>query len=323
MILQNVDSYRVMEPLFEGVRIILSYLGESYSPEYIQGVSGAGFVIAGGCASRPTCVYNMWTTDFIRYMGYEITEYPCVDKDGNTLAGEFIAAVRRSVDEGKPALVWNAFTNLEWDVVCGYDEAQEQFIGRGSYLGAESRESWNRAAQAEIVMGAILFGEKQRAFDTERAELDSLRFAVGHARKTTAPENPPETMEGIQFYRRWADDFAHEGRARITADAYCHQVYAFARKAVVGYLREIAPKYETTVGDALTEAAAFFEQECECLSESFPYISWWSPEGVDEERSQKVAPILAKAAEFYEKGIECIEKALAVMERKEKELSRA
>jgi hypothetical protein len=100
MILQNVGHYRVMEPLFEGLRVILSYLD----------------------------------------------------------------AVRRSIDAGRPALVWNAFTSMEWDVVCGYDDEEKQFIGRGSYTSWDAeydRAPWNRAAEAEISFGAIVIGEKK------------------------------------------------------------------------------------------------------------------------------------------------------------------
>ena len=49
MILQCVDRYRVVEPLFEGIRVILSYRGENYSPAYVQGISGAAFRVAGIC----------------------------------------------------------------------------------------------------------------------------------------------------------------------------------------------------------------------------------------------------------------------------------
>ena len=49
MILENVDRYRVIEAMVEGVRVILNYRGEPYSPAYFQGISGAAFHIAGIC----------------------------------------------------------------------------------------------------------------------------------------------------------------------------------------------------------------------------------------------------------------------------------
>jgi len=49
IILPGVDRYQVREAMFEGVRVILSYRGEPYTPAYIQGISGAAFRVAGIC----------------------------------------------------------------------------------------------------------------------------------------------------------------------------------------------------------------------------------------------------------------------------------
>lgn len=311
MIIQHVSKYHVCEPLFEGFRIILSHLGEKYTPEYIQGISGAAFKIAGGCPSRPTCIYTMWTTDFIKFMGYEATEYPCFDKDGKDISDKMIDAVKRQIDCGKPALVWNAFTNAEWDVVCGYDTEQEQFIGRGSYIESDeyAREPWNRAVTCDIAptFGAIIIGEKKYVFNERKAEIDSLAKAIKHARTAATPE---ECIEGIQFYKKWANEYSHHGKERDAADAYCFQVYSSTRKAAVSYLQEISAKYEKPVNDMLMNASKWFEREVKCLKSASPYLSWESPWGVNEERSKKVAPILSKAATCYENAIGCMEKAL-------------
>lgn len=308
MILENVDIYRVCEPLFEGARVVLSYLGEKYTPQYIQGISGAGFKIAGGCPSRPTCIYTMWTSDFIRYLGYEVIEYPCADAQENE---KMIEAVKRQIDSGKPALVWHALTNAEWDVVCGYDEENKQFIGRGTYRGTDGydRENWDRAANCDVCppLGAIIIGDKVSALDERKAETDSLQEAVRHAR-TTVPIK--DSIEGIQFYRKWAEEYSQPGKDKGLADAYCHGVYLSARTAVVGYLREIAPKYSGEARSLLLKAADWFGHETEQLTQAGHYISWNSPWGVDEERSKNTAPILKEAAGYYEKAIECIEQAL-------------
>jgi len=49
IILPGVDRYQVREAMFEGVRVILSYRGEPYTPAYFQGISGAAFRIVGIC----------------------------------------------------------------------------------------------------------------------------------------------------------------------------------------------------------------------------------------------------------------------------------
>jgi AraC family transcriptional regulator len=60
MVLLNIDKYRYYDPLFEGARIILNNRGEKFTPEYIQGISGAAFKIAGGCPSCLTSIYGKW-----------------------------------------------------------------------------------------------------------------------------------------------------------------------------------------------------------------------------------------------------------------------
>ena len=312
MVLVNVDRYRYTDPLFEGVRIVLSSMGEKYSPEYIQGISGAAFKIAGGCPSRPTCICDRWTPDFLRYLGYEIIELPCYDQEGKDITESMIEGVKGHIDCGKPALVWHAFTNAEWDVVCGYDEDAKQFIGRGSYLGVDDyhREPWNRASTCDVALsfGAILINKRIAPLNEREAEIASLRAAVKHARQELIEGEA--LGEGIKFYKRWAEEYSKEGKERGAADAYCYDVYSSVRKAAVVYLREIGYKYGGSIFENLQFAALNFEHEVELLAKARPYLSWESPWGVNEERSVKLAPILKEAAESYEKGIQYIEASL-------------
>ena len=310
MVLQNVDRYRVTEPLFEGVRIIFNHMGELYTPAYIQGISGSAFRISGGCPSRPTCFFTRWTSDFIRYMGYEAVAYPCASDDGNDLSAAMIDAVKAQINQGRPVLVWHAFTSMEWDVVCGYDEEQRQFIGRGSYKGMTEyeRESWDRPGTAEIPMGAIAIGGKKFTPDSAKLETEALREAVKNARKTT--ESPiPHEQEGLQFYRYWAEAYRSGSKERDAADAYCHEVYTSARQAGIDFLKEIAPRHRGREA-ALLNAASCFSREVDALERSRPYLSWDSPWGVDAERNRAVAPLLAEAAEWYEEGIKCLEQGI-------------
>ena len=53
MILKGVDHYRVCEAMFEGMRVIMSYRGEAYSPAYIQGTVGRSVPHRGHLPVRP------------------------------------------------------------------------------------------------------------------------------------------------------------------------------------------------------------------------------------------------------------------------------
>lgn len=322
-ILKNVEAYKVCEPLFEGVRVIMSYLGEQYSPHYIQGISGAAFRVATGCPSRPTCCYQMWTTELIKLLGYEYKEYSCTGPNGENLIDEMIAAVREQIDAGRPALVWHAMTNAEWDVVSGYDEENGLFYGRGSYQGFEGSdyhiEPWDRAAKAVeicLAFGAVIIGEKIGSLDARKAEIVALSDAVAHAR--TVKESPEEggwySYEGIQCLRKWAEAYSNPGKEREHADAYCFQVYHSTHSTAAGFLREIACHYSEAAEKLLLKAADYMEEEAMAFKSCAPYLWWDSPWGVDEERSRTVAPLLSQVADLYEKAVENIEKALKVIE---------
>jgi len=318
-ILNNVEPYKVKEPLFEGVRVILTYLGETYSPEYIQGISGAAFRVATGCPSRPTCCMMMWTTDLIKLLGYEYQEYPCYGPNGKNLTDEMIAAIREQIDAGRPALVWHAMTSAEWDVVCGYDEEISIFYGRGSYWGEEIRayhtEPWDRAEKAlEIcpAYGAVLIGNKKEKFAEKSAEINALSDAVAHAR--TVKDKPEESgwyaYEGIQSLKKWSEAYSNPGKDRDLTDAYCFDIYHSTHAAAPGFLREIACHYPKSTEKLLLKAADYMEEEAKTFQSCAPHLGWKSPWGVNEERSKAVAPILANTAELYEKAIECIEQGL-------------
>jgi AraC-like DNA-binding protein len=312
MVLLNIDKYRYYDPLFEGARIILNNRGEKFTPEYIQGISGSAFKIAGGCPSCPTSIYDKWPHKFIRYLGYETKHYPCFDKNGKDVTDIMIEAVKKSIDDGKPALVWNAFSVAEYDVVCGYDNEAKHFVGRCALKGNDDyvREPWHRAKTCDCapVLGAIVIGEKISDFDAKEAEIQSVINAVKHARKES-------DNEGIAFYRKWADEYFKKGKERGVSDAYCYDVYSSVRKAAAVYLHELGYSYDGAVSDCFHYAAASFERESNELENARPYLSWESPWGIDEKRSKNLAPILFEAAQHYEKAIEYLEKILKLLNR--------
>jgi hypothetical protein len=307
--LQNIGAFRYHDPLFESVRVALNAMGETYTPEYIQGISGAAFKIATGCPSRPTCVHDGWPAEFLKYLGYEIEEHPCFDADKNDITDKMVEAVKRHIDAGKPALVWHAFTEYEWDVVAGYDNEARQFIGCGAYKGLDdyARAPWDRAKNA-FGFGAILIGKRIAGLDERAAELRSIENTIKHARHVRTEDQAAWDFVGVECYKKWAAKYAAEGAARDQADLYCHMVYSSVRKAGVGYLREIAPKYDDETAGHLRAAADCFEREAGFLEDARPFLGLNSLEGVDEERSKKLAPLLAQAADAYEKAIEHLEK---------------
>ena len=172
MVIEGIDHYRVVDPLFECVRIVLAHRGDGYSPAYIQGISGTAFRIAGPCPCAPTCSLAMSTPELVALLGYQAEHISLADEgiDPQAEVHALIARVKDEVRAGRPAIVWHAFTNAEWDVVCGFDVASKEFIGRGSYLGVDEYARAEEARTATCVdicppLGALIVGDKLGPLD--------------------------------------------------------------------------------------------------------------------------------------------------------------
>ena len=252
VILESVDRYRVFEPLFEGVRVILSHRGEKHTPAYLQGISGAAFRIGGPCPCAPTCEYAMSADDLIRMLGYECEHRALFaeGKEPEELYPPVLARVKEEIRAGRPVLVWNAFTVAEFDVVCGFDEEKRELIGRGSYKGLdgyatapETRPTEHDVAPAA---GAIFIGKKVKEFDARAAEIAALKEAVAHARGSSAKLTALPTGLACYPCHRIHQDMTfctvhnETGAAACQAAATAEEVAGYALQWIRGELLEAA-----------------------------------------------------------------------------------
>ncbi len=319
MIIENVDRFRVSEPLFEGARVVLSFLGEQYSPAYIQGISGAAFRIAGPCPCAPDCSSQMGTKDLLKLVGREYTENILGWKDDIEDAKRNMAAlipkIKDSIRARRPVLLWYAFVDTAYEVVVGFDDAEGVFLGRHAFQGPDegfARAKQTRAEEAAAIcpaFGAIFIGEKVGALDARAAETAALKEAVRHAHDATKPGLPAH--EGLATYDNWVEKFRHPDAKREAGDSYCSQIYCSTHRAAGAFLTEISPKYPRAAED-LAKAAAEFTAEADALEQAAGLVGWQSPE-LDPERNAKVWPLLARAREHYAAGIALIERALPLL----------
>jgi hypothetical protein len=236
IVLEGVDRYQIIEPVFECVRVVLSYLGETYSPAYIQGISGAAFRIAGICPCAPTCSTAMWTDALVDLLGFEIQHHKLTDSvpdfdwdqlqplaqlyeaNGNVLppaesleqaeqrtmcaqVNAIIEAVKSEIRAGRPAIVWHAFTFAEFDVVAGFDESIGSFYGRGSYAGAE--DGYAEAPCGRMVTAAYVGGQPSAITVGERVRPFDARSAevstLQEAVRHARSQNNADTIGGEQW----------------------------------------------------------------------------------------------------------------------------
>jgi len=253
--IEGIEPYRVTDPVFEGVRLILASRGERYTPEYVQGISGSAFRIGGICPCAPTCENAMWPQQRLRLLGYEF-EHVKIEGEGEALkesTRKAVARVKQEIDAGRAALVWHGFTNAEWDVVYGVDAEKKQFLGRGSYAGndkpfaAADETRTGQCGEICCPAGVVLIGRKTAELDAAKAELAALQEAVRHARDHKNVDKLGGEkwvmLAGIACYDRRIADFRKPDKKREVGDAYCYGVYRSTHAAAAGFLREIAPKH--------------------------------------------------------------------------------
>lgn len=328
VVLTNVDRYRVMEPVAECVRVALAQRGEIYSPAYLQGISGAAFRVGGPCPCAPTCNDVMEPVALLRLLGYGaealLLSSPGVDVEPGVR--RVVARVKEEVRAGRPVIVWHAFTNYEWDVVCGFDEETKQFLGRGSYQGVDELAT---AAEGRMAGGsdvrpdmAVIVGEKTGAYNARTAELTALEDAVRHAHapkdqflaERAGHELPWRFRRGLACYEGWISRFiADPRRIPDAGDRYCLGIYRSTHRAAAEFLRELVPKYPE-VASHFGAAAARFEAEADALDGFYQLCGGWAGwQEPDAAKAAQAAKLLKAARNEYAAGIGEIEKALGVI----------
>jgi hypothetical protein len=323
VVVPNMDRFRVREPNFEGVRIVVDFLGETYSPAYIQGISGAAFRFGGPCPCAPNCSTQMSTTDLIKLLGYEYTESILgwtgdVDDAKRNMA-ELIPRIRESVRAGRPVLLWYGFADTAYEVVTGFDDAEGVFLGYHLHQGPDeepARAKQDRAQECAAMcpaLGAIFIGKKTGTLDATAAEVAALKEAVRHARdRDVVSRAGRPDMNGLMAYDRWAAKFRDPGAKRNAGDSHCYFVYRSTHRAAGEFLREIASHYPKAA-DLLGKAAGEFTAEATVLDQAEPLLAWQTPE-LDADRNARVWPLLAEARDHYAAAIASIERALPLLD---------
>jgi len=318
-IVNGVSEYEVFEANFESLRLALNFLGENYSPAYFHGIAGTAFRVGGICPCAPTCTTAMSLQQLIKLLGYDYIELPYVESGDGDVA-RMTDAVRASIDDGVPALVWNAFTPCEWNIVTGYDENEKLFLGRGPWNGGQgeyARNAWGKSKEEAGLVGvlALVLKGKVGSLNRRETEIAALREAVRHAndRENTDKLESSEWvfLQGRAALKRWADDFAKPERRRGVGDSYCIDIYSSCHASAGEFLREIAANYPSAA-DSLLNAAQIFDKEEECLQKLVPLLTWSSLEA-DADRNAKAYPLLQEALENYSKAIDVLESALAII----------
>ncbi len=327
VILEGVDRYQNETP-FEGVRVILSYLGEEHSPAYICGISGAAFRIGGPCVCGPEFDQAMYPTELVSLLGYKCEQIWLGGEDPESRLQEILARAREEIRDGRPVLMFHTFTNLGWDVVCGFDDGKRELYGRGA---CEGLEEYARAEQTHPLksppgvpmMGAIFIGEKVGQLDVREAELASLKEAVAHAHSATGKcaGRYDHLASGLECYDAWIAGHRFYGPPGIdigiNVNSYMLSTLRTARAAASLFMLELGPKYPQA-STHLEMAAEHFAREAEALDSCYKLFPERTQEELDDtDRRIRAAAYLRQARAMYALAIDEIARSLAKISMRE------
>jgi len=245
-------------------------------------------------------------SDLVRLLGYEAEELTFADrKDLKERLGEILPRIKAEIRAGRPVIVFHAFTSAEWDVVCGFDDAKHEFLGRGGYQNMRGRE-YARADQGRMItcvetcppIGALIVGAKDRRFDARKAEMAALKEVVRHARDTKRKNYP---FDGLAVYDRWQEHWrADDAKPDWLRDGYISAVYSSTHQAGSDFLREIKGRHRAASAH-LERAAERLQAEARTLHQIlallFPGEGKPQPELPDLRRTMR--DLLARARADY------------------------
>jgi hypothetical protein len=340
--IEGLDKFRVDEPLFEAVRIVLNYKGEDYSTAYIQGVSGAAFRLAGPCPCAPTSSFAMSTEELIKLLGYDAQTLsekpPPFDSFQGWEDPEWISANTKRIEQaipliknqiklGNPVIVWGAFDVCEYNVVCGFEEKTKKFLGRGGSAGLDGYaiQDEHYATTSISICGygkEYAVGEKIREFSADKAEISALEEALRHARDAQnqiydyGESVTWKMQQGSNVYNWWIHKFGlQELKMPDMGDTYCLGVYRTTHQTASTFLLEIACKYPEAE-KKLVQAAQCFNNEAQALNRIHTIFV---PSGqviktTSSEINTQVVELFKEAKHYYDQGIIQISRALTSIE---------
>ena len=327
VILEGVGRYRICDPAFEGIRVILSYRGEEYSPAYVCGISGVAFRISGPCFCASTSFGQaMSDAGLARLFGYECESVFWLQSEKpEEHMQQILTRAKQEIRSGRPVLMFDVFTDRESDVVCGFDDEKNELYGRGSYAGLEeyahAKQTRPLEGEGTPMLGALFIGEKTGEFDARTAEIAALKEAVAHAHGASSRVLAGDMVHygaGLECYDRMiaGHRFFPEARvARPDINAKTLSILRSTRRAASEFMLELASKYPE-VSARLKMAAEHFARESDALDSCLKLFPNRTEEELDDLDNQIcAAAYLRQARAMYSLAIDEIARALPKLTR--------
>jgi hypothetical protein len=195
------------------------------------------------------------------------------DPDYERRRERLVARIRRSIDRGKPCVVYG-LQLTEFGIVNGYDERAGLFYISTSissqYGTSLPLAQWPAPGHVPLLRG--LFPDRSVRVERSAAERSALRFAVAYA-SGGDPGGPAGVAHGIAAYEVWLEAYDRGLPIDPAGNRRCIQTLQAARRDAATFLNSLAERMPAE-RERLIAVARDYELEALALSRMatlFPY----------------------------------------------------
>ena len=297
--------------------------GVDWSLEHLRGYLGPAFAFSmkpdGGHLNQADNYEWFYFYDMLDFLEHEsvsvalkgVLEVPPEEHDAaKARAWEM---VRRALDDGFPAIVWQAMTvetrhsgqrpiPFLWSLITGFDEEAGTYTVHHGAAG-DFTIGWDAFGHSDPVnwFCVMVFRPLADPFDGAAAS----RKAVEHAIEASRGEHPGvrAPAHGLAAWEMWLEAF-REGTVDVHAVAGHAGFLVPARQAAAAYLRDIEPHFPPGAGAPLRSAAASYDQVAARISELRALCA------ADDPDLEGAAEVLAAALEAERAALAALQQTL-------------
>ena len=314
----------------------LKAAGEDWSIPRLTGTFGHAFSFSmkiGDGAVWQQANIDWWLLwDMIAHIGYEFQEFQVVrngkqpaptPEEIQSIKDRTWEKVKASIDRGIPAIAWQPMTVEQrdsgvsaygWASLVGYDETEKTYTVRHQHYATEYTVPYNQFGFTDPVgWYCVMILAEKKSFDRMALEIKSLEHAVAFAHGTRFDlKNAPYAVDAVGFaaYQLWKQALEN-GDVDIGFTEHSAWILWEMRENAAAYLREIADRFPEASSRALSDAAAFYDEEIEAVVRLVNLCK--EHESFTKATRQEAVAALNAALEAEKKAIEKIEEALATL----------
>ena len=301
----------------------LSAAGVDWSLEHLRGYLGPAFAFSmkpdGGHLNQADNYewhYFYGMLDFLEHESISVAlkgvlAVPPEEHDAAKARGW--ETVRRALDDGYPAIVWQAMTvetrqsgrrpiPFLWSLITGYDEEAGTYSAHHGAAG-NFTIGWDAFGHSDPVnwFCVMVFRPLTEPFDGAAAS----RKAVEHALAASRGEHPggPGTAHGLAAWEMWLQAF-RDGTVDVHAVGGHAGFLVPARRAAAVYLRDIEPHFPEAARPELRAAADSYDRVAARISELRTLCAAEDPD------LPRAAEVLASALEAERSALSALQQAL-------------